>query len=195
MSSIPQEIYFDILLKLPVKSLLACKCVCKAWFALISNPGFVSMQLNQRNDNPNLMFKGATKSTSIHGILYYRGINFFMIMQWTWIYPFKSVSSDIKLVCSWDGLVCLWFVDREYKKLPKSNIPYVTMVAFGYDYKTNDYKILAGYESFFEVCSLGSNSWKRIENVPYRFYGNQSGMLVNGDLHWLASKDQTLPKL
>ncbi|XP_026420733.1 F-box protein CPR1-like [Papaver somniferum] len=117
-------------------------------------------------------------------------------------YPFKSVSS-VQLVCSCDGLVCLWFggkklfciwnpATREYKKLSESNRRYVSIVALGYDCKTNDYKLLAGGESLFEICSLGLNSWK---TVQYKFYGrlgsNQSGVLVNGDFHWLAKKQDS----
>ncbi|XP_026397152.1 F-box protein CPR1-like [Papaver somniferum] len=63
------------------------------------------------------------------------------------------------------------------------------MVALGYDCKTNNYKLLVGGESLFQVCSLGLNAWKRIENIPYRFYGgSQSGVLVNGDYHWLVKR-------
>ncbi|KAK7318643.1 hypothetical protein RJT34_03347 [Clitoria ternatea] len=37
---IPQELINEILLRLPVKSLLRFKCVSKLWFSLISNPRF-----------------------------------------------------------------------------------------------------------------------------------------------------------
>ncbi|XP_026398377.1 F-box protein At3g07870-like [Papaver somniferum] len=62
------------------------------------------------------------------------------------------------------------------------------MVAFGYDYKNNDCKLLAGCDdpklrlhyddSVFEVCSLESNSWNTI-------------VLVSGDLHWLAETNHS----
>ncbi|XP_026384128.1 F-box/kelch-repeat protein At3g23880-like [Papaver somniferum] len=171
MSSIPEEIYFEILIKVPAKSLLACKYVCKTWYSLISNPDFVKMQLNL-----------------------------------TLEYPFKSLSYSATLMGCCDGLVCLWFdkrqffcvwnpVTREDKVLPKSNMcyPYYpSMVAFGYDYKSNEYKLLVASESLFEVFLLRTNSWKRIEIVPYelRMCSKASGLLVNGDLHWLAERTQ-----
>ncbi|XP_026398474.1 F-box protein At3g07870-like [Papaver somniferum] len=64
------------------------------------------------------------------------------------------------------------------------------MVAFGYDYKSNTYKVLASSGSLFEVYSLGLKSWRSIENVPYKFFllNKPSGKLVNGNLHWLARK-------
>nr|DAD48206.1 TPA_asm: hypothetical protein HUJ06_018143 [Nelumbo nucifera] len=45
--SLPEEVIFDILCRLPVKSLLRSKCVCKSWFALISDPRFVKQHLNR----------------------------------------------------------------------------------------------------------------------------------------------------
>lgn len=59
MSSVPEEIYQEILLKVPVKSLSVRKCVCRSWFALISNSDFVKMHLSLtiQNENPNLILR------------------------------------------------------------------------------------------------------------------------------------------
>ncbi|CAN6242956.1 unnamed protein product [Urochloa humidicola] len=40
-----QEVVVDILLRLPVKDLVRCKCVSKAWRAIISDPIFIRAQL------------------------------------------------------------------------------------------------------------------------------------------------------
>lgn len=40
LPSLPDELIEGILLRLPVKSLLRFKCVCKSWLSLISNPQF-----------------------------------------------------------------------------------------------------------------------------------------------------------
>ncbi|XP_026384130.1 F-box protein CPR1-like [Papaver somniferum] len=118
-------------------------------------------------------------------------------------HPLKFLGFSVKLMCCCDGLVCLWFhnrkrqffclwnpTTREYKILPKSKIYQVCMVTLGYDYKSNTYKVLASSGSLFEVYSLGLKSWKSIENVPYEVYAcnRPSGVLVNGNLHWLATK-------
>ncbi|XP_026433856.1 F-box protein At5g49610-like [Papaver somniferum] len=57
MSSIPEEIYYEILLRLPVKSLLTCKGVCKNWYALISTSGFVKTYVTIQKNNPILMLE------------------------------------------------------------------------------------------------------------------------------------------
>lgn len=42
-SFFPEEIWFEILSWLGVKSLLRCKSVCKLWYAVIKNKQFVDM--------------------------------------------------------------------------------------------------------------------------------------------------------
>ena len=41
LTTLPQELIREILLRLPVKSLLRFKCVCKSFLSLISDPQFV----------------------------------------------------------------------------------------------------------------------------------------------------------
>ncbi|KAK3437513.1 hypothetical protein EUGRSUZ_C02180 [Eucalyptus grandis] len=44
-SDLPEEILIQILLKLPVKSLVRFRCVSKSWDSLITHPSFVSLHL------------------------------------------------------------------------------------------------------------------------------------------------------
>lgn len=39
---LPEELIIEILLRLTVKTLLRCNCVCKSWLSLISNPNFAT---------------------------------------------------------------------------------------------------------------------------------------------------------
>lgn len=59
MSSIPEEMYLEILVRVPVKSTCICKCVCKFWFEITSNPSFVKIHLdfNTQRRNYNLIFE------------------------------------------------------------------------------------------------------------------------------------------
>ncbi|KAL7218697.1 hypothetical protein ACSBR2_011880 [Camellia fascicularis] len=51
--NLPQEVLFDILARLPVKSLLQMRCVCKSWNSLINSPIFITSHMNQTLSNNN----------------------------------------------------------------------------------------------------------------------------------------------
>nr|XP_023882406.1 putative F-box protein At5g50220 [Quercus suber] len=48
---IPYDIAFNILAKLPVKSVIRFRCVCKSWDSSITTPYFISTHLNHNNNN------------------------------------------------------------------------------------------------------------------------------------------------
>src|SRR6266487_4448246 len=45
--NIPSHITVQILLQLPIKSLFICKCVCKMWKTLISEPHFAKLHFQK----------------------------------------------------------------------------------------------------------------------------------------------------
>ncbi|RHN53624.1 putative F-box domain-containing protein [Medicago truncatula] len=45
--NLPFHLTTEILLKLPIKSLLICRCVCKIWNTLISEPKFAKLQFER----------------------------------------------------------------------------------------------------------------------------------------------------
>ncbi|WVZ91043.1 hypothetical protein U9M48_037267 [Paspalum notatum var. saurae] len=45
--ALPDELVYEILLRLPVQTLVRCKSVCKAWFAIISSQPFILMHLKR----------------------------------------------------------------------------------------------------------------------------------------------------
>lgn len=55
MASLTQDIIEDILLRLPVKSLIRFKCVCKQWFSLITDPTFAKWHLAQATNDEKYM--------------------------------------------------------------------------------------------------------------------------------------------
>lgn len=56
---LPDELVTQVLVRLPVKTLLVCKSVSKPWLSLISNPNFIKSHLhyviNNNNNNPMLL--------------------------------------------------------------------------------------------------------------------------------------------
>ncbi|XP_026384889.1 F-box/kelch-repeat protein At3g06240-like [Papaver somniferum] len=125
-------------------------------------------------------------------------------------YPFKSLSNRLlgssnglicmRLFARYRNLVCLWNpTTREYKEIqPLSSIePYdrVRLHDFGYDRKTDDYKLEIGVQTdrrmsstLVQVFALASDSWKTGKTIPYWFSRDQRyGVICNGDFHWLAA--------
>ncbi|XP_058191485.1 putative F-box protein At2g02030 [Rhododendron vialii] len=56
---LPNDVLIDILTRLPVKSLLRCKCVCKNWYDLIQNPSFAHahFRLQKLQDKGRIFFQ------------------------------------------------------------------------------------------------------------------------------------------
>ncbi|XP_026443983.1 F-box protein CPR1-like [Papaver somniferum] len=226
MSSIPEELYHEILLRLPVKSLLICKSVCRNWYALISTSDFVKTHTAIQDEKPILMLElegpvWNCESSIVYSIGY-DSLASTSIVENDAIdgiemdYPFKSLAYRIvRLLGSSNGLVCMWLFDkvgdrcciclwnpatREYKEIPPfsaiGSYCDVQLHAFGYDHKTDDYKLLIGVEAAeskdttnIHVYTLASNSWKT--GIPYRFpYDQRAGVSFNGDLHWVPLGDQ-----
>jgi len=50
--TLPDEVMAEILSRLPVRSLMQIKCVCKSWNTIISDPKFIKMHLNRSARNP-----------------------------------------------------------------------------------------------------------------------------------------------
>ncbi|KAL0000873.1 hypothetical protein SO802_014654 [Lithocarpus litseifolius] len=46
VKELPEDILVDILMTLPIKSLVRFKCVCNSWLSLITYPRFVRRHLN-----------------------------------------------------------------------------------------------------------------------------------------------------
>ena len=49
---LPIEILINILLKLSTRSIILCKCVCKTWYNVISDPQFAKFHLEQARTYP-----------------------------------------------------------------------------------------------------------------------------------------------
>ncbi|XP_049350192.1 F-box/kelch-repeat protein At3g23880-like [Solanum verrucosum] len=125
-------------------------------------------------------------------------------------YP-RQVPCCFNMVGSVNGLICLvsqlkefflWNPSiRKYKKLSdcktKTNFVY-SVYGFGYDEFHDDYKVVVifiiGRDDFslqIEVkeYSLKIDSWRMVDNCPSITPLQQSGMFVNGKLHWVSVID------
>ena len=159
-NELPEDLVTLILLWLPVVSLLCFKCVCKSWYALITHQNFV----HNNNSNTHLLlnaFNDTVGDFDISTISYEE-------LQITLTHPLPRTyfgNGENFIVCvvgSCNGLICLHAYDtlnvviwnpttKETKVVPESNLPlfapagycsHIQGMGFGFDAKTNDYKII-----------------------------------------------------
>ncbi|KAG8385829.1 hypothetical protein BUALT_Bualt03G0085900 [Buddleja alternifolia] len=211
MSDIPPEIIREILIWLPVKSLLRFRCVSKPWRSMIDRKDFIKLHLRhsyETNSNRTLV----VDSTQ----LFYVDLDSFEQLDIGNNTQFEPQT----VACSCDGLVLivvsinsivLWNpATRKLNKLPVTPLEdritneakhIEQRYALGYDSKHDDYKVvmfqvstrLDGGCSFSEtqIYSLRSNTWKRIEDFPYMLpRGKRWGVYLNEALHTVVKDGQ-----
>ncbi|PIA63635.1 hypothetical protein AQUCO_00201166v1 [Aquilegia coerulea] len=162
-TNLPNEIIFEILSRLPAKSLLQFRCVSKLWCNEISEFDFIKMHLNQsiERDNCNL-FLASTPNVRLDNLLrmplfLHIETNLYCIQGnvFTEAIKFQDISSFgfplLKLVGSCQGLVCLigrkelYFLNpstREYKMVQFDKVFDIgssNAYGFSYDLVNDDY--------------------------------------------------------
>ncbi|XP_043712433.1 F-box protein CPR1-like [Telopea speciosissima] len=171
--NLPQVVMEDILSRLPVKSLLRFRCVCKAWCALISDPFFVKIHINQSlasSSNPSLLLTGLVDLYSVELNVCEQEVAKKLHL------PLKALQ-DITVLGSCNGLLCisiskdfeddiiLWNPStRRHQKLLftpiEVHVPYKFRVkfgfsrfigyGFGYEPTTGDYKLVMFAQASFD---------------------------------------------
>ena len=162
---LPEEIVLEILVRLPVKSLLRFRCVCKSWYRYIATPNFINNNLLYCNDHNRGFFIHMPKTTGSmvsfsrpHGqICTVASHHTFEAISELRI-PFTFQSGYPHFVGSCNGILCfsdyrsfefkdvyLWNPSiRKFKKLPDTCLTHLFNVSlgFGFDSQNNDYKVV-----------------------------------------------------
>lgn len=201
------DIIIDILSRLPVKSLLRFRCVCKSWHTLISDSHLVRKHLRRavRGVNANSS-KLLISSSPLYSIDYeaLEDVNSFVAIKELHL-PVPLVLDRMSIVGSCNGLICLhenkgdFFLwnpcTRDTLKLP--GVTYFLsspmFYGFGYDSTIEDYKVIVGGTSSSEsglltttiaLFTLKSGSWRTVQGLNYVKLNGQ-GCLLNEALHWV----------
>ncbi|XP_071699866.1 F-box/kelch-repeat protein At3g06240-like [Rutidosis leptorrhynchoides] len=192
---LPQDIIFDILSRLPIKSLLQFRCVCTSSPPLISHPSFTNLRLSSTT---------AAAAAADHRLLiYYEStdyINQFYSLRSPISFqetlklqiPYKTLHGYLRIVGSNKGLIC--FFDTNYysnigtvilwnpsiQKFKKIDDPIHVVdkfshfiIGFGFVSKKFEFKVvkIAYYLDNFKVhndvlvYSLSTNSWKKKDGM------------------------------
>jgi hypothetical protein len=196
MFILSQDLIAEILSWLPVKCLIRFQCVSKAWFALIKDPNFIRMHLENNRERSLLV---ETKTICLYFLGRLNFSNEYRFGESVKIFPpfnFIHKPADTSVVGCCNGLVCIqtegfkvviWNPSiKKYKKLPfeplddeqklQTHSP-AFKFAFGYDPVHNDYKVI-WIVKFLEdghfpngvgvkVYSLKAHSWTIVEGEWY----------------------------
>ncbi|KAL5718740.1 hypothetical protein ACHQM5_011610 [Ranunculus cassubicifolius] len=180
---LPEEITSQILSRLPVKSVLRCRCVCKAWRSFLKDLHFVGMHLGRAYEEKERSLVVATidlrsddddrrdgvpvihMSYNVHLVE-----NMFELGRGEQLFVRIEVPSTVWASCN--GLLCSCSLDskdlkicnpftKETVELPKSKIRTSNKICgFGYHPVTKEYKVLC-----FPIVSSPKNSVKIFAEV------------------------------
>ncbi|KAJ1424959.1 F-box-like domain superfamily [Sesbania bispinosa] len=202
---LPDELIHEILLRLPVRSLLQFRCVCKSWKTLISDPQFAKDHLRSSISDTSMTHQRLVSSTitercrilscSVQSLIEHPST------------PAKTLSFRMRrkyhILGSCNGLLCLYDIYQGYVRLwnPSTRLKsqrsptcvwldgIISYHGFGYDKVNDKYKVIVAVEDFCEtvtkVYTFGENSWKTIQNFPCN-PTRWSGKFVGGTLNWVA---------
>lgn len=207
------EIIVEILWRLPVESLLRCRCVCKSWYSLISDHHFIKTHLC-KSSSPRLLFSTLPPKINLKTTSSLNHLNHPHPVDVD--YPLKHPRKSVWIVGSCNGLLCIAIEEdtlfiwnpstRKSNRLPysapKPAAPgcYV-LYGFGYQQHTpppDDYKVVqisclfknkAKYDTIVKIYSLKHGNWNNIAPFPHGIPLDDSGKYSNGALHWAASQD------
>ncbi|PIN07784.1 hypothetical protein CDL12_14525 [Handroanthus impetiginosus] len=215
---LPNDVVIEILTRLPVKSLLRFKCVCKSWLSLISSQEFAKSHLRNSKKSSNfthhrimLNYRGNLKQCSVQS-LFYEPISDAFDTDY-YHYSVRDSRNFVWVVGSCDGLICLAINKKDLilwnpstrisKKLPdfavKINFGSYFAYGLGFDKSSNDYKVVGFFnnnrdlsEVIVKIYSLKNDEWKRIKNFKGRWLMDDPATFANGKLHWISNSDLEL---
>ncbi|KAK7303218.1 hypothetical protein RJT34_14120 [Clitoria ternatea] len=214
--TLPFELIAEILKWLPVKFLLQLRCVCKSWKSLIYDPQFAKSHLRVSPTVTHLILtftNNPSREFTLRAYSLPSVFNAVTVSATQLRYPLNPRKRFDLIVGSCDGILCfaidqncalLWNPSiGKFKKLPpldnqRCDGSY-TIYGFGCDRFSDSYKVVAvfcyecdiggvrGYKTQVKILTLGTDSWRRIQEFPSGVPFDESGKFVNGTVNWLAS--------
>ncbi|KAK3432140.1 hypothetical protein EUGRSUZ_E03969 [Eucalyptus grandis] len=169
----------EILNRLPVKSLLQCRCVCTRWRCLIDSRPFMESHLNRSIESSTNLCFCCRGSSSLYCI--------------DLVSPGDVV--EIEYPLRWKRIKALGSC---HTQIGGGLYPSACVHGFGYDDENDDYVLLRLIQTFEEpiesvvsIYSLRANEWRQLQEMPYYLVSTRKmmGVFVHGRLHWLMKRE------
>ncbi|KAK3031225.1 hypothetical protein RJ639_036880 [Escallonia herrerae] len=218
LNDLPTEIFINILTRLPVKTLIQFTAICKSWCSIINDPHFITTHLKRFTLNRDCQLVHLPSVSSGERSCSVLSVNSFDQLA-DYKIPFNPEFDTFRIAGSVNGLLCLTDYRFQYygKNLYLWN-PSVhkfrivrdscfarkpdtfVVLGFGFDSRTNDYKVVRVFYDFnlyfsggkvpdVEVYSINTGVWRKIGGGWIDFPDEQSlNVFVNGAVHGRCSK-------
>ncbi|KAH7860996.1 hypothetical protein Vadar_020420 [Vaccinium darrowii] len=211
--NLPANIVADILSRLPVKSLVRFRCVCKPLKTLFADPKFIATHYNRTKNNHTLLVHSRHASSANQTISLLHTKTPDSAPNLDHPFPPHFIVSDMEIVGSINGLVCLdspplsvlltiWNpATKQYRYLPCPTIGNfhpdsvnTISTGFAFDSVKNDYKVIRivcfkkelGILARAEVFSVNSCAWREIKvDLDVMFDFNWVAV-VKGVPYWMG---------
>lgn len=209
---LPNHLTVEIFCKIPIKTLIQCRCVCKSWRCSLSDPEFTKYLFSEtptclllqnsssRNPNSSGLFLIDLDNASNRNDVVIK------------LHKDPNVPTlGVQIVGSCNGFLCLYdrinygrfYVSNPVlgesltlPKLPKEiDFPFLSGFGFCPINDVNAYKLVlvsspseGCNQGEIMVLTVGSGGWRNVGNFVYPFpFGYQScGIFHNGFLHWIS---------
>ncbi|XP_050264025.1 F-box/kelch-repeat protein At3g23880-like [Quercus robur] len=172
LNDLPEDVLMDIYSRLPIKTILQFKSVCKSWYDIIKDPIFITKHVNLSNRSNN-GYLAVTRRVGTFG-----GKCLISLFSYETFREVFNITIPSK---------------KEHGRAPFRIVG--SCNGFDYDQETNDYKLVrVSYskkmkESFYSgvnVYSLRTNYWRRKDTLVHGSIveNSFSNGDLNGALHW-----------
>ncbi|CAK7350766.1 unnamed protein product [Dovyalis caffra] len=172
MSMLPHDVTRDILMRLPLKTIIQSRGVCRTWRSLLSDSCFSKLQRERAQSMLVLRSPSSCVSRKAAGVgpneFYMVDLESAGVLGRNHVMKFNTKNNlptcHVELVGSCNGLLCLF--DKNSKKSFYLCSP------------------MTG-----EICIFGEDEWKSIGEIPFPAYKKFFGVSLNGALHWIVNLD------
>ncbi|KAL3721383.1 hypothetical protein ACJRO7_033814 [Eucalyptus globulus] len=218
LPKLSEDIVVDHILKrLPVRSLLRFRCVCRSWRSTIDGSRFVDLHLSHSALDASSRYLACLDWCDPFRSLcsLYSGVSLTPPSKSHIEIPFAAPPNCYGFVGSCNGLICvteisrngyrrsmyLWnLFTRKHKAVPRSSVEkkFLTLeiprIAVGFGF-SNDYKIVRIYPLYrrgtkpqVEIYSLSTGCWRSLDCEVPTLSVSRPAVFLSGNLHWFASK-------